>query len=146
MRFRATLASSMTVILLLISSAAAKCEIKCELAKTLPRCHGGGVKAQAHQQTAEMPGMEHKASPEQGKDAVALVATAPVCKVHACAQQPAVFGEQKAVVAHVLLSTGAVFFDSLHFATGPATEGSSSRGPPHLRPATPISLHTTLRV
>jgi len=93
-----------------------------------------------------MLGMEHKAFPEQEKENPTLVATAPVCKVHVCAQQPAVFGEQKAVVAHVLLSTGAMFFDSLQFAPEPATAGISSRGPPQLRPATPISLHTTLRV
>lgn len=146
MQFRATLASVMTVILLSISSAASKCEIKCEFATAVQSCHGGGVQAQAHEQMAGMPGMAPKASPEQGKQTTALVATAPSCKAHACAQPPALFSEQKAVAAHVSLSTEAVFSSPLLFVPEPAMAGFSSRGPPNLQLATPITLHTTHQV
>ena len=90
--------------------------------------------------------MEHKAFSGQGNQIPNLTATAPACKVHACAQQPATFIEQKATIAHVSLSSEAVFFASPQFAPEPANAGFSSRGPPVFWLATPVSLRTTLRV
>ena len=146
MRFRATLASFLTVVLLSISSAASNCELKCDLAAMMPSCHSPVIQKHKQEQMADMPGMEHKASPKLANKTKALVATAPTCSTHACAQQPAVFIEQKATVAHVSLSTEAALFDAFQFAPEPTLAGLSSRGPPHFRPATPVSLRTTLRL
>ncbi|CAN5408660.1 hypothetical protein BH10ACI4_BH10ACI4_06190 [soil metagenome] len=147
MGFRVTLASFLTAIMLCVSSLASTCEIKCELAETLPSCHGSSrVKTNAQPAMAEMPGMELEAAPGTDAEATTLVALAPACKVHACAQQPAFFSEQKAALTHVLVSTGAVSVGALQFAPEPLNAGFSSRGPPHLRPHTPITLRTTLRV
>ena len=146
MRFRATLASLLTVILLSLAPFASKCEIQCDLASRGPSCHGSSVQAHGKQQMAGMAGMEQKAPPGLGDQVPTLIAAAPACHTHACALQPAVFSEQKSVVAHVSVSAEAVFFDSLQFAPEPAIAGFSSRGPPSLRPATPVSLRTTLRV
>lgn len=146
MRLRATLASLLTAVLLSVSSAASNCEITCDLAKTSPSCHGSAVHGHLLQQMAGMPGMEHKASSERGNEGPALVATAPACPTHACTQQPAVFIEQKAAVAHVPLSTDAALLDSFQLLPEPLLTGLPSRGPPHFRPARPVSLSTTLRI
>lgn len=152
MRLRATLASFLTLILVSLPSVAANCEIKCGLAQTLPSCHTSGVQAkagqqaQAQEQMANMPGMEHMGAADQDSEALVSVVTALDCRAHVCAQQPAFFSEQKAVVAHASVSTEAVFFDSFQFAPELLNTEVSSRGPPLLHPSTPITLHTTLRV
>lgn len=144
MRLRATLASLLTVILLSISPATSNCEIKCDIAKTQPSCHSSSV--QAHRQMAGMPGMEQNASLDFQNEFSALIATAPVCRTHACAQQPAVFSEQKAVFANISVATEMVFSDFAQFAHEPVIATFYVRGPPHYRPSTPVSLRTTLRV
>ena len=93
-----------------------------------------------------MPGMEHMGAADQDSEALVSVVTALDCRAHVCAQQPAFFSEQKAVVAHASVSTEAVFFDSFQFAPELLNTEVSSRGPPLLHPSTPITLHTTLRV
>ena len=146
MRFRATLASLLTVILLSFAPLASKCEIQCDLAGMGPSCHDSSNKAHEMQQMAPMPGMEQKASPELSNHVSSILVALPACHTHVCVQQPAVFSQQKAVLAHVSISSQAGFFDLLQFAPEPANAGFSSRGPPDLRPATPVSLRTTLRI
>lgn len=147
MRLRATWASLLTVMLLSLAPAASQCEIKCDLASMGPSCHSSRIQAQGtQQQMAGMPGMEQKASSSVEDQIPTSVVNAPACHTHACAQQPAVFIEQKAAIAHVSVSTGAVFFEPLQFAPESANAGFSSRGPPLFQLATPVSFRTTLRV
>lgn len=146
MKFRVALASLLAVILLSMSSAASICEIKCDLAQTIPICHGNAVQQKPAGQMTDMPGMDHMAATESDNANKALVQIAPNCHAHACAQQPAALIKQRAPVAHATLCTEPIILDSSRFAPEPVIAELSSRGPPRFRLATPVSLHTTLRV
>lgn len=151
MRLRATLASFLTLILVSLPAVAANCEIKCGLAQALPSCHDrvqakAGQQAQAQVQMAGMSGMAHRTASDQNSQALVSVVNALDCKVHVCTQQPSFFSEQKAVVAHASVSTDAVLFDAFQVAPELLNTEVSPRGPPLLRPSTPITLHTTLRI
>ncbi len=151
MRLRATIASFLTLILVSLPAVAANCEIKCGLAQALSSCHDGvqakaGQQAQAQERMADMPGMAHRTASDRNSQALVSVVNALNCEVHVCAQQPSFFSEQKAVVAHASVSTDAVLFDAFQVAPELQHTEVSPRGPPLLRPSTPITLHTTLRV
>jgi hypothetical protein len=93
-----------------------------------------------------MGGMEHQVSESGGTGTSVLVAIQPACPTHACVQQPVLFDEQKAALVYLSQSVTAVMCDVVQFAPEPTIAGLSVRGPPIFRPATPITLRTTLRV
>lgn len=148
MRFRATLASVLTVILLSISSAASNCEIKCDLGSLAPSCHGS--KAPLRAQHGSMPAMDVMTHDAAGESSVTetptVVAQAATCRTHDCFQQPSLFVEQKIAVAQSPSSLGSVIPVELQFVPEPAVTEFLGRGPPPYRPSTPVSLRTTLRV
>lgn len=146
MQFRAALASLLTVILLSISAAASNCEIRCDLSSMGPSCHSSGKASIQHQDMPPMGGMEHQVSESGGTGTSVLVAIQPACPTHACVQQPVLFDEQKAALVYLSQSVTAVMCDVVQFAPEPTIAGLSVRGPPIFRPATPITLRTTLRV
>lgn len=148
MRFRATLASVLTVILLSISPAASNCEIECDLASLAPSCHGskGAIRAQ-HGSMPAMAGMTHNAAAESSlAETPAVVAQAATCRTHDCFQQPSLFVEKTIAVAQSSSSLGSVIPVELLFVPEPSVTKFLGRGPPPYRPSTPVSLRTTLRV
>lgn len=131
MRFRATLASLLTVMLLSLAPFASGCEIKCDMASMGNGCRGSSVSAHGNQTMAGMAGMEQKISPEPGDQDQSLVAAAPACHTHVCAQQPAVFSEQRSVVAHVSMTVEAVCLQMFQVASEPEAPVISPWDHPH---------------
>ncbi len=144
MRFRATLASVLTVMMLSFSSFASNCEVRCDLKSVVGTCHGAPHTGQ-HDAMSAMAGMNHaKAKPDTGAGP-AFASPSADCRHHVCAQQP-VLNEQQAALTHIVVSVGLVPPVSLQFASDPVFEVSFARGPPPFSPATPVSLHTTLLI
>ena len=151
MRFRATLASLLTVMMLSLSPAAANCEIRCDLesAKSAaPSCHEAAHQAEAQQETMPgMAGMEHHTAGDHiAADVSAIVWQLAHCAHHVCAQAPALLMERSAVVGHAPAGCAATCANPLGFASDPTIGSFFGRGPPPYRRATPVSLHTTLLI
>ena len=148
MRFRATLASLLTVILLSVLSVTLSCEIKCDVATLTPSCHGSeSVLQTQHDSMGDMPGMaQSSATSSSVAEVPVVVAQAPICRTHDCVQQPSLLVEQRVVIAHGPSMLEAVVPAGLHFVLEPTLTEFLGRGPPPYRPATPVSLRTTLRI
>ena len=140
MRFRATLTSFLTVILLSLSSVASACEIKCDLAKMGPSCH------EARSTPGRMPKMAGMEQPQVSKDSAASASTAHHCQHQVCATQPALLVERNGVIAYATPSVAAVIPHFLLLAPAALDRSIPVRGPPPFRTDSPVSLHTTLRV
>lgn len=148
MRFRATLASLLTVMLLSFSCLASTCEIKCDLKSVLPGCDGTSMHAEKqHHPMPAMAGMDrHSPSEVVTPSSEALASSSQSCAHHVCAQSPALLSEQKAVIAHVLISAGGPVSEPPAVSSQEAIGAQLVRGPPPFRLATPVSLHTTLLI
>lgn len=147
MRFRATLAGLMTAVLLFLSPAVAYCEIKCELAETLPSCHSSSpVRPEVQQDMPDMPGMERQVSSAHESGDRVLRANAASCEDHTCLQPTPILRSNRILAAPILPSAQAAFHDVFEFEPEPLCLGLLPRGPPQLNRATPITFRTTLRV
>lgn len=154
MKFRATLAGWLTVMMLSLSFAASACETRCDLNSVGPSCHESSRPAATlqNQPMTAMAGIDSQAMPETNAAAAeptALMASQ-TCLPHLCVQEPVVLGNENAAVAHA-----APQFEVATFIAAAATATSmtaapggwlSVRGSPHLQSSSPIALHTTLRI
>ena len=141
MRFRSTLASLLTVIMLFFSSFALNCEIRCDLKSGVGICHGAphsGRQGTMH----VMAGMDHPAA----KPGLAFASQSQDCRHHVCAQQPVVMNEQQAALIHFTIGLGLIVPDSLPFISDATLGEFLVRGPPPFPLGTPVSLHTTLLI
>ena len=146
MRFRATLASLLTVFLLSFLFFASSCETRCDLESLAGSCHG----APQHAEQGAMPAMAgmmvHAVAERVTAANPAFTAGAAACAHHVCAQPPVAVNDQKAALINAPLAIGLRAFDSLLISSDPALALSSVRGPPLYRRATPVALHTTLLI
>lgn len=151
MRFRATIASLLTVILLSFSFVASACETRCDLKSVLPSCHSGSQNAQAHAQPtmASMPSMEHTEANSTGQATIhlAVVQVSQVCEHSVCVQQPALLSNDNAVaLTHLLPSFVAVAYVAAWMMDAPEMAWRPVVGSTLARSSSPVALHTTLRV
>lgn len=145
MRFRRTLASLLTVMLLSFSSFASDCEIRCDLKSIAGSCHAAAHSGQQGTMSA-MAGMVHSAA-KQDKAASAVFASQPnACEHHVCAQPLVVLDLHKTALSIDSSHVGLALANPLLFASDPTFAFSLVRGPPLLTRSTPVSLHTTLLI
>jgi hypothetical protein len=142
MRFRATLASLLTVIFLSFSSFASNCETRCSLQHVAAGCHDSLNSGQPGIMPA-MAGMAHSAKPRLAA-APAIASQHEHCRAHVCAQQPVLITNQQAELRHTTVSVGLIVRDVALSLSGPTLGESAVRGPPAFQTGTPVSLHTTL--
>lgn len=149
MRFRATLASLLTVILLSFSSDASACEIRCDRASLGVSCHAGMKHSPQQRSTSmsSMPEMDASPAGEEADPGPAIAsAVAQSCSHHVCAPQPVLLNAQTRAFTNTDLSHQV----SLLFALPQEYVAPSGilpvRGPPPIHRASPVSLRTTLRI
>jgi hypothetical protein len=146
MKFRGTWAGVLTAMMLFVSSAAASCEVKCDIGGLLHGCHSEAASRQANDAHTTS-GMCHgMAGSESGADSALAVSSSSLCSHHVCAQQPATLTDQRSVLAHVPVLSGVVHWNVQHFEFELLASSFAGRGPPHFRPSSPVELHTIQRV
>ncbi len=135
---RATLTSLLTLVLLALSSVACACEIKCDMSMSGSSCGETQGLKQDMAAVASMK-LQHACC---GRS---INFSTPSCHHEASANQPALLNER--VNASYSNASTAVVVSAVSLVEGTALTASIPvRGPPRFRPASPVSLHTTLRV
>ena len=148
MKFRGILAGFLTAVLLSLSTVAAECQVKCGLGSMAPSCHKRESQATEHEAMplmAAMEGMHHDNGVRSPAQTEEILAVNSACATHVCSQLPAKTTERKAV-NYTLISVPAPFQAEFQLSPEPWLGELLSRGPPHLRETTPVSLRTSLRV
>jgi hypothetical protein len=141
MRLRATLAGLLTVILLLLSSVASACEIRCNAARGLPECYASQAVGM------QMPAAAGMQDDEDCCGAVSVWPSAPHgCQHQACSIEPALRSELAGMSAHLPPVATIESIDREGYKSSMRAHSIAGRGPPQLRAASPVSLHTTARV
>ncbi len=88
-----------------------------------------------------MPAMAQQPDP-----ATLLVPQASACPHTVCAPLPALMAERSPVLAHPAPSLEVVLEQEFLLLTGAEQSPATVRGPPTIRPASPVSLHILVRV
>lgn len=147
MRFRATLASLLAVILLSFSSASSACEIRCDQASQEVSCHAGMKHGpqQGGNSVSSMPGMDAKPDGEAAPVLSIISGTAQSCIQHVCAPQPLLLNAQSSL-KNADLSHQVLFFYTLPPEYVALSGIIPVRGPPPIHRGSPVSLRTTLRI
>lgn len=148
MRFRATLASLLAVILLSFPSAGSACEIRCDQASQEVSCHAG-MKHSSQPNSgsmASMPGMDTRPAADATPDLAMVSGIAQSCVQHVCAPQPALINARSLSLTNGHLSHQALLLSELPPEYVAPRWMIPLRGPPFIHRASPISLRPTLRV
>ena len=147
MRFRATLASLLAVILLSFSSLASACEIHCDRASQGASCHSAAAHS-SHQSTnsmSAMPGMGGSQVAEAIPGFPVVSGATQSCLHHICAQQPVLLESEAQAFTSLYLSHQVPLLYSMPQEYAVPSGIVPVRGPPPIQRASPVSLHTTLR-
>lgn len=147
MRFRATLASLLAVILLSFSPVASACEIHCDRASQGASCHSGTAHSshQTDNSMSAMPGMGESPVAEAIQDVPVVSGAAQSCLHHICAQQPVLLKSDTKALTNLNLSHQVPLLYSIPQEYAAPSGTVPVRGPPPIQRASPVSLHTTLR-
>jgi hypothetical protein len=146
MRFQATWAGVLTVVMLLFSPAASICEAQCSLGRLRPACHSEGAGTRSPE--ADMvSGMCHgRARSERGAaQSLAVLWSSPCCH-RVCVPQPATLTPQRSVTVPDPLLSELVHANVKHLAPEPFVTGITLRWLPSFRPPSTVDLHTIQRV
>ncbi len=147
MRFRATLASLLAVILLSLSPLSSACQINCDRATQEASCHSGAAHSshQSIKSMSAMPGMRESQVDEAMPGFPVVLGAAQRCFHHICAQQPVLFKSDAHAFTSVDLSHQVPLLYSMPQEDAVPSGIVPVRGPPPIQRASPVSLHTTLR-
>jgi hypothetical protein len=147
MRFRATLASLLAVILLSLSPLSSACQIHCDRASQGASCHSTAAHSspQSSNSMPAMPGMGESQVAEANPGFPVVSGAAQSCFHHVCAQQPVLLKSAPQAFTSLDLSHQVPLLYSLPQAYAVPSGIVPVRGPPPIQRASPVSLHTTLR-
>ena len=167
MSFRAILAGLLAAVLFSLSSATSACQLRCGLASMGAPCHGeaaSSARQGAKTMPAGMPGMAMTTLQDKHEPALnaashpalnpalnlsganAMAALHDGCSHSVCSEAPVLLTDEEIQVAQpVLIHQAAVLLAALLWSK-PSNTFLQARGAPPLPTATPVSLHTTLRV
>ena len=149
MRFKATLASLLAVLLVSVSCVASACEVSCDLKTRVACCHSGSA-AQTHsgRSDAQMATMKHCAMTASDRSTQppnsATVEAFQSCQHCVCSQQPALPNEVVAA-AHPIVSQNAATSMLPFVSPAGSSQVLTSAAPPR-RTSSLVSLYTILRV
>jgi hypothetical protein len=151
MRFRATLASLLAVLLVSVSCVASACEVSCDLKTRVACCHSGSA-AQTHsgRSDTQMATMKHCAMTASDRSTQppnsATVEAFQSCQHHVCmcSRQPALPNEVVAA-AHPIVSQNAATSMLPFVSSAGSSQILTSAAPPR-RTSSLVSLFTILRV
>lgn len=146
MRFRATLASLLAVILLYLSPVASACAIHCDRESQGASCHSETTHSshQTNNSMSAMPGMGESPVAKAIQDFPVVSGAAQSCFHHLCAQQPVLLKSDTQVFTNTDLSHQVPLLFPIPQEYAAPSGIVPVRGPPTQR-ASPVSLHTTLR-
>ncbi len=147
MRFRATLASLLAVILLSLSPLSSACQIHCDRASAGASCHST-VAHSSHQSSNSMSAMAGmgKSQVDEAIPGFPVVSgAAQSCSHHICAQQTVLLKSDAQAFTSLDLSHQVPLLYSIPQEYAAPSGIVPVRGPPPIQRASPVSLHTTLR-
>lgn len=141
MWLRRVFASLVMIILLVVSSAASACSIKCAVHRVTPACH-----TEAADEMASMPGMHHEAVRIAADVEVASAREAGTCGRFLCVEQPALRTAETHPSIHMMAIKTALVVALIRWSQPKGLPTSDGSAVAPLRRSTPVSLYTLLRV